>query len=153
MNKAKLHIHGVFTTFAAYCPGFISLKNASDLEWDMQRDIYRRKSRSYKAVSRRAALIKSSFLDMRAFSWAWMALSPFQVAAWVRGRVSGSSSSAGALAKLILIIVDLWTAWELMKSYEARHGPEQRFQNGTLQGADDSTVQIAGEIPHCRNTQ
>ena len=106
MAKAKFNINAVFLEYASLSPRFVALRGASELEWEMQRDCYRGRSRSHLAVSRRVPLIRSFFLDMQSYGWQWNTVSPLQIAAWVRGRVSGGASSAAARAKLTLDIVE-----------------------------------------------
>ena len=106
MDLAKDRIHGVFTELAASSPRFVRLTGASALEMSMQKDIYRLKSRSFRVVGRRPAQLRAFFLDMRAYTWDWQCLTPFQVAAWVRGRVLDGAACAGVVARGTLILVE-----------------------------------------------
>ena len=90
--------------------------------WDMQRDVYRLKPRSRKAVGLRTAMVRSFFLDMELYGRMWMDLSAFQVTVWVRGRVVGGSSSAAALVKLTLILVEVATDVKLHSTHPLVQG-------------------------------
>ena len=107
----------VFTEFADSSPRFLVLRDATAAELDMQKDIYRLKSRPCKVVARRASLARSFFEDMRTCNWNWMQLTPFQVASCTRGRVSGGAASAAATAKLTLVLVECATEVSLFSSH------------------------------------
>ena len=107
MERAKIAINDIFVEFASGSPRFLALalNGGSALLWDMQRDTYRLRSRSHRVVARRAIPIRNFFLDMRAYGWDWMALTPFMVAAWVRGKVLGCPVSTAIQAKDTLRII------------------------------------------------
>ena len=109
MEDAKAKVHAVFLKYAMYTPRFIALEGASDIMWSMQRDTYRLKSRSSQVVARRARMVESFFLDINVLGWSLMALDPFKVAAWVRGRIQGRCKSAPSNTRQVLLLVQAAT--------------------------------------------
>ena len=105
MNVAKELIHTVFVENASDTPRFLSLRTASALEWEMQKDTYRLGSRSHRVVRRRANMISGFFADMTSYGWDFKSLTPFRVAAWARGRVQGGGKSAASNVTQILRLV------------------------------------------------
>ena len=61
MEKAVKRIHEVFVEHAADSPRLQAVRSGGRTELDLQLDVYRRASRSVKAVSRRAKQIDSFF--------------------------------------------------------------------------------------------
>ena len=113
MAKALRKIHDVFVRNAGESPRMMLIANASHAEADLQRDVYRRGSRSHVAVARRGAQIEAFFLDMKVFGWDPSRLTVFQVATWIRSRLNGGTKTAGRIAKQTLQLVAEATEYAL----------------------------------------
>ena len=109
MRLAKEAVHKVFVQYASDSPRLCQLQGATPRLRDMQLDVYRMGSRAHKVVKNRANLALSFFLDMAAFGWDYKNLTPFEVAAWTRGRVQGASKSAASCAKQTLALIETST--------------------------------------------
>ena len=105
--------HSVFAKEAADSPRFRLMKNEGSLVMDMQMDVYRLGSMSYRVIATHASLAASFFLDLEVCKWRLTELTPFLVAAWVRGRVSGGSKSATRSARRTLKLVEAATGVNL----------------------------------------
>jgi hypothetical protein len=143
MEDAKLIVEKVFLEFASTTPRFLTLKGASPLMWDMQRDVYRLGSKSHRVVRRRANMVRSFFVDIRAYSWDIGCLTPFEVAAWVRGRVSGGTPSAVASARQVLRLVEASTDCSLHLSHPLVKG---QLQAGATSGKLPDEPEMAKEV-------
>ena len=77
----------------------------------IQRQAYRMGSRSARVVAQRARAAESFFLDVKVCRWEVGALSPFQVATWVRSRCVGGAKSALARASSTLRVIKWATDW------------------------------------------
>ena len=113
MEEAVAKVHEVFVREAHETPRFMLLGSSAPLALDMQKDVYRMGSMSYKVVARKAAMAQSFFNDIRVCGWHINSLSPFMVAAWTRGRVSGGQKSAARSAKQTLQLVSAATSLNL----------------------------------------
>jgi hypothetical protein len=113
MVSAKQIVHEVFVECASGSPRFTSLQGTSSIVWDMQLDVYRLGSRSHKVVRRRASMARGFFIDVATYKWDLGRLTPFEVAAWVRGRVSGGTPSAVAAARQVLRLVEAATDYPM----------------------------------------
>ena len=105
MEEAKERINKVLLKYAMHTPRMQMLAEDTPLMWSLQNDTYRLRSRSAKVVSRRAAMLEGSFKDVEAYAWNIMEVTPFQVAAWVRGRVLGGPKCSASSAREILVLV------------------------------------------------
>ena len=105
MDKAKCAINEVFIHSANSSPWFLDLALGTPIMWHLQKDLYRLRSRSHLVVARGAFGFKNLFLDMLLFRWDWMSVTPFQIAAWVRGKVLGGAASAAVQVKITFILI------------------------------------------------
>ena len=109
MKEAVERTHEVFAREAAETPRFQFLLSSPQLVTQMQMDVYRMGSKSYKVVARNATLAEAFFADMKVCKWKVTELNAFMVAAWVRGRVSGGQKTAARVAKQTLQLVSAAT--------------------------------------------
>ena len=105
MEVAKQLIHKVFVKYASDSPRFTELTDATPLELSLQMDVYRLGSRAHRVVRRRASMAEGFFEDLCGLGWCYSQLKPFQVAAWVRGRVIGGPKSAASDVAQILRLI------------------------------------------------
>ena len=113
MIKALDKVHSVFAAHAQESPRFVTMLGGPPAMMEMQRQSYRMGSRSAKVVAQRARAAESFFLDIAAFRWPIPAVSPFQVATWVRSRCAGGAKTAAAHAGATLRVVQWATDWHL----------------------------------------
>ena len=136
---AKKCVHAVFAKYAQASPRFTALSGASQLELDLQLDVYRLSSRSHKVVRRRAKMAEAFFLDMLHLKINFHVATNFQVATWARFRVCGGVKSAGSYARQTLVLVEAATAVSLFSSDPLVKG---QLQGGiSVCGADEPAVQ------------
>ena len=88
MRKALDKVMRVFSKYAASSPRLRSLVGAPSASEEMQRDVYRMRSRSARVVAQRARDAESFFLEISTVGFDVVALSPLHVATWVRSRES-----------------------------------------------------------------
>ena len=59
---------------------------------NMQLDVYKLGSKSYRVIATRTKMSADFFDDLKALKWSLCDLTPFMIAAWVRGRVGGCAT-------------------------------------------------------------
>ena len=79
----------------------------------MHLEAYRRGSRSHVVVSQRTRLTESFFLDISSYRWVVNKLTPFQVATWTRGRMTGGLKTASSSCLQTLRLVHAATDWRM----------------------------------------
>ena len=113
MQKASERAHKVFEDFAPESRRMREIREGPEVMRGMQLEVYRSGSRSAKVVDQRARSARTFFLDVAAYKWDCGKLTPFQVATWVHGRVSGGNKTAGTQAAATLKVVQAATEWKM----------------------------------------
>ena len=113
MKRALERVHKVFEEYAPDSLRMQEIRDGPDVMRSMQLEVYRSGSRSAKVVDQRARSSRTFFLDVAAYKWEPKKLTPFQVATWVHGRVTGGNKTGGTQAAATLKIVQAATEWKM----------------------------------------
>ena len=143
IQDALLRTHDVFLRETSDSPGFESLRWALKLVVEMQLDVYRMGSRSWRVIGTKANLADNFFKDLRVCHWRLLELDAFLVAAWVRGRVSGGVKSAARTAKQSLQLVQAATEVDFFIDHPLVKG---QFAPADLDCTHDEPAEKAKEL-------
>ena len=111
--RSVTRTHDIFRREAGDTPRMRAIPSDNVLLNKMQLDVYKLGSRSYKVIGTRPKMAADFFDDLKALKWSLCDLTPFMIAAWVRGRVGGCSKSASRRARTTLTLVSAATDIDL----------------------------------------
>jgi len=111
IQSAAEKIHKVFIKYAENSPQMLGVTDGPPEMLSMQHQVYIMGSRSDVVLAQRARSSESLFLDVLSFKWDISCLTTFQVATWIRSRVSLGAKTAGRSAGATLKFVKNCTGW------------------------------------------
>ena len=111
--RSVTRTHEIFRREAGDTPRMQAIPPDNELLNMMQMDVYKLGSKSHKVIATRPKMASDFFDDLKVLRWSLRSLTPFLVAAWIRGKVGGCSKSASRKARATLTLVSTATDIDL----------------------------------------